>query len=105
MTEVEQLVRKSLAQNKKVIYQVTPIFRGQELMARGVWVQAISTDGTLKFNRYLWNVQSKIQYDYSTGRSRVDTEMQVPGDDGFTQVINNYRHNNYQRKKYYQKNY
>lgn len=105
MTEVEQLVRKSLAQNKKVIYQVTPIFRGQELMARGVWVQAISTDGTLEFNRYLWNVQSKIKYDYSTGRLRVDTEMQVPGDDGFTQVINNYRRNNYQRKKYYQKNY
>lgn len=105
MTEVEQMVRKALAQNKRVIYRVTPIFRGQELMARGVWVQAISTDGTLKFNRYLWNVQSKIKYDYLTGRSKVDANMQVPGDDGFTQVISNYRHNNYQRKKYYQKNY
>lgn len=105
MTEVEQMVRKALAQNKKVIYQVTPIFRGQELMARGVWVQGLSTDGTLKFNRYLWNVQGKIKYDYLTGRSQVDNEMQVPGDDGFTQVISNYRSNNYQRKRTYQKNY
>jgi hypothetical protein len=64
MTETEQMVRTALAQNKKVIYQVTPIFRGNELMARGVWVQAISTDGSLKFNRYLWNVQNNIVFDY-----------------------------------------
>ena len=51
MTQTEQTVRNALAANKKVIYQVTPIFRGNELMARGVWVQAVSTDGSMKFNR------------------------------------------------------
>jgi len=78
MTQVEQKVRDALAKNKKVIYKVTPIFRGQELMARGVWVQALSTDGSLKFNRYLWNVQDKVKFDYATGRSKVDRDLKVP---------------------------
>lgn len=78
MTQVEQKVRDALARNKKVIYKVTPIFHGQELMARGVWVQALSLDGSLKVNRYLWNVQDKVKFDYTTGRSKVDNNWRVP---------------------------
>lgn len=100
MTQVEQKVRDALAQNKKVIYRVTPIFRGQELMARGVWVQALSTDGSLKFNRYLWNVQDKIKFDYATGRSTVDNDWKVPAVVG---QQSNYHH--YQKRKYHHKKY
>lgn len=99
MTQIEQKVRDSLAQNKKVIYRVTPIFRGRELMARGVWVQALSTDGSLQFNRYLWNVQDKIKFDYATGRSTVDTSWRVP-------AVANYQskyHHNYQKSHYNQR--
>ncbi|CAJ2236622.1 DNA/RNA non-specific endonuclease [Companilactobacillus paralimentarius] len=106
MTEIEQMVRNKLAQNKKIIYQVTPIFRGNELMARGVWVQALSTDGSLKINRYLWNVQNNIVFDYATGRSTVDRTFTVPG------VANNYqnkhynnRHKNYRHYKKYRHYY
>jgi len=104
MTETEQTVRTALAQNKKVIYQVTPIFHGDDLMARGVWVQALSTDGSMKFNKYLWNVQAGIQFDYATGRSTTDANFKVPGDDGHSQVVNNQY---YSHKKYhnYHKNY
>ena len=111
MTETEQAVRNSLAQNKKVIYQVTPIFRGNDLMARGVWVQGLSTDGSLKFNKYLWNVQTGIQFDYATGRSTADNNFTVPGDDGHSQVVNNNYyghkkyHKNYNKHSYYKKNY
>ncbi|KRO00782.1 extracellular cell surface DNA-entry nuclease precursor [Companilactobacillus kimchiensis] len=105
MTETEQLVRTALAQNKKVIYQVTPIFHGDDLMARGVWVQALSTDGTLKFNRYLWNVQSKIQFDYATGRSQADNNFEVAGDDGRVQVVNSqYQNRNHHKRYYHHKN-
>ncbi len=97
MTQVEQKVRDALAQNKKVIYKVTPIFRGQELMARGVWVQAISTDGSLKFNRYLWNIQNNIEFDYATGRSKVDRNLKVPA------VSNAHQKNYHHYKK--QRNY
>lgn len=100
MTQVEQKVRDTLAKNKKVIYRVTPIFRGQELMARGVWVQALSTDGSLKFNRYLWNVQNKIKFDYMSGRSEVDNNWKVPEVAGQQSSYHNYEKRRYYHKKY-----
>ena len=47
-------------------------------MARGIHLEAISTDRTLNFNVYLFNVQPGIQFDYATGRSHVDQTMKVP---------------------------
>lgn len=73
----EDLVRNALEQGKKVIYKVTTVFRNDEKMPRGYWVQAISTDGTLNFNRYIYNVQPGISFDYSTGKSSVDSNMIV----------------------------
>ncbi|WP_448949708.1 DNA/RNA non-specific endonuclease [Latilactobacillus sakei] len=73
----EDQVRQALIRHKKVIYQVTTVFRGSELMPRGYWVQAISTDKTLNFNAYVWNVEPKMQFDYATGRGRVDQTMKV----------------------------
>lgn len=77
-TIYEQKVRDALRANKKVIYQAQAIFRGNELMARGVHLQAISTDGSLNFNVYIFNVQSGYQFDYATGSSKVDRSMTVP---------------------------
>ncbi|WP_208423130.1 DNA/RNA non-specific endonuclease [Latilactobacillus fragifolii] len=73
----EEKVRDSLAQHKKVIYRVTPIFRGDELMPRGIWSQAISTDGTLNFNVYIWNVEPGISFDYATGRGHADRNERI----------------------------
>lgn len=69
MTQYEQMVRDTIRQNKRVIYQVTPVFRGDELMARGVHIQAISEDGSLDFNTYLFNTDNNYNFDYSTGRA------------------------------------
>ena len=71
------LVRKALRENKRVIYQATAVFRGNELMARGVNLQAVSTDGTLDFNVYLYNIQPGYQFNYNNGRAKVDRQMQV----------------------------
>lgn len=76
-TIFESKVRKALRENKKVIYQATPIFRGNELMARGINLQAISTDGSLDFNVYLYNVQPDYVFNYENGRAKVDRSMQV----------------------------
>lgn len=69
MQDYEEIVREALKQDKKVIYEVTPIFRDDELMARGVHVQAISEDGTVNFNQYLFNIDDKYDFDYQTGKS------------------------------------
>lgn len=78
MQLTEDNVRDALSANKKVIYQVTPVYRGNDLMARGVWVQAISTDGSLHFDRYLYNVQPGLAFNYANGRSTLDGTMTVP---------------------------
>ena len=70
-------MRKALRENKRVIYQATPIFRGEELMARGINLQAVSTDGTLDFNVYLFNVQPGFSFNYQNGRAKVNHEIQV----------------------------
>lgn len=77
-TIYEDKVRNAIEQNKKVIYQVTPIFRGNELMARGVNLQAISTDGSLNFNVYIFNVQPSIIFNYANGSNHKDSNMKVP---------------------------
>lgn len=76
-TIFESKVRSALRSGKKVIYQATPIFKGRELMARGINLQAVSTDGSLDFNVYIYNVQPGYQFDYESGRAKIDRGMQV----------------------------
>jgi DNA-entry nuclease len=73
----EERVRDALAKNKKVIYKVSTVFKGNGLMPIGYHAEAISTDGSLNFNVFVWNVQPGVQFDYATGRSRVDRDMTV----------------------------
>ena len=69
MQDYETQVRDAIKSGKKVIYEATPIFRGSELMARGVHLQAISEDKTLNFNVYIFNIDDHYNFDYATGRS------------------------------------
>lgn len=77
MQPYEQQVRDAIADGQRVIYKVTTIFRGDDLMPRGYWLRAKS-DGSLDFNVYIFNVQNGIKYDYATGRSVVDQSVKVP---------------------------
>ena len=58
-----------------VLYRVTPVFTGVELVARGVVMEAMSVedkgDGVL-FNVYCYNVQPGVTIDYATGDSALD---------------------------------
>lgn len=55
-----------------VRYRVTPIFRGDELLARGVQMEAQSIgDNSIQFNVYIFNVQSGVTLNYNDGTSQV----------------------------------
>ena len=57
-----------------VLYRVTPIFKGSELVARGVQMEALSVEDSGKglcFNVFVYNVQPGITIDYTTGDSRL----------------------------------
>ncbi|WP_434520338.1 DNA/RNA non-specific endonuclease [Pediococcus sp. M21F004] len=73
----EEKVRDALEANKKVIYQVSTVFKGTDLMPIGYHLQALSTDKALNFNVFVWNVEPGVKFDYSTGRSRIDRSMKV----------------------------
>lgn len=77
-TVYETKVRQALEQGKRVIYEVQPIFKGRDLMPYGVHMQAISTDNSLNFNVFLYNVQPGYTFNYATGESTTDPQMNVP---------------------------
>ena len=55
-----------------VLYRVTPVFEGDNLVAGGVQIEALSVedDGEgICFNVYCYNVQPAITIDYATGDS------------------------------------
>lgn len=53
-----------------VRYEVRPIFRGNELVARGVQMRAQSIgDNTISFNVYIFNIEAGYTIDYATGTS------------------------------------
>lgn len=49
-----------------VLYRVTPIFKDEELVARGVLMEALSVED-IKFCVYCYNNQPDITIDYLTG--------------------------------------
>jgi len=54
-----------------VRYQVQPVFRGNELVARGVHMQAKSVNNTgISYNVYIFNIQAGVKINYSTGTSQ-----------------------------------
>lgn len=72
--KVSKYVRKT---GNHVLYRVTPIFKGTELVARGIQMEALSVEDKglgIKFNVYIYNVQDKITIDYKTGNNYLTKE-------------------------------
>ena len=60
-----------------VMYRVTPIYEGDNLVASGVQMEAksVEDDGEgICFNVYVYNVQPGIDIDYATGNSQLADE-------------------------------
>lgn len=59
-------------ENNHVLYRVTPIFEGNNLVASGVQIEAQSVEKKeICFNVYIYNVQPNIEIDYSNGYSKL----------------------------------
>lgn len=71
-----------------VLYRVTPVFEGSNLLASGVQMEAWSVEDSGKrvcFNVYCYNVQPGIEIDYATGESKVTDDIDVAGTDDTTE--------------------
>ncbi len=72
-----------------VLYRVTPIFEGDNLVASGVQMEAESVEDEgagISFNVYVYNVQDGVVIDYSSGESQEGD----PSADGQTDEIHTY---------------
>lgn len=61
--------------NNHVLYRVTPMFAGENLLCSGVLIEAKSVEDNgagILFNVYCYNVQPGITIDYLTGDSSLD---------------------------------
>lgn len=68
-----------------VLYRVTPIFVEDELVARGIQMEAYSIEdagASICFNVFVYNVQPGIEIDYSDGSSRLSETADESQEDG-----------------------
>ena len=64
-----------------VLYRVTPVYDGDNLVASGVQMEAESVEDKgagVSFNVYVYNVQPGVLIDYATGGSEADPGYVVP---------------------------
>ncbi len=78
--------------NNHVLYRVTPVFKDDELVARGVQMEAYSIEDSgkgIQFNVYCYNVQPGIEIDYSTGESKaVESGTEINSGEKQTYIVN-----------------
>ena len=64
-----------------VMYRITPVFTGDNLLADGIILEAYSVEDEgdgISFNLFIYNVQPKVDIDYATGKSAsIDPEDKV----------------------------
>lgn len=63
--------------NNHVMYRVTPVFEGENLVASGVEMEAYSVEDQgegISFHVFVYNVQPGISIDYATGDSCLEEE-------------------------------
>mgnify|MGYP000467766200 CR=1 FL=1 len=61
--------------NNHVLYRVTPIFTGDNLLADGVLMEAESVEDNgegISYNVFCYNVQPGVKIDYATGDSSLE---------------------------------
>lgn len=78
MLEYENMVANYIKDTKNhVLYRATPIFEDNNLIAKGIVLEALSVEDNgkgIKFNVFIYNIQDGIEIDYLTGESRLSEE-------------------------------
>lgn len=73
MLKFENQVANYIKETKNhVLYRVTPMFDGTNLIANGIQMEALSIEDNgkgIKFNVYIYNIEEGVLIDYKTGSS------------------------------------
>lgn len=75
MLQFENKVAKYIKETSNhVLYRVTPVFEGTNLLATGVQIEVLSVEDQgkgIKINVFVYNVEDKVIIDYQTGESKL----------------------------------
>ena len=75
MLQFENMVTKYIKDTgNHVLYRITPVFEGNNLVATGVEMEAYSVEDNgkgIKFNVFVYNIEDGIIIDYKTGDSKL----------------------------------
>lgn len=74
-----------------VLYRVTPIYSGDDLVARGVQMEAESVEDAgqaICFNVYIYNSQPGIDIDYATGESSLKAGVETAEEGEAAYIVN-----------------
>ena len=75
MLQFENMVTKYIKDTgNHVLYRVTPVFEGNNLVATGVEMEAYSVEDNgkgIKFNVFVYNIEDGVIIDYKTGDSKL----------------------------------
>lgn len=78
MLPFENMIADYVKETKNhVLYRVTPVFEGDNLVASGVQMEALSVEDEgegVMFNIYAYNNQPGVTIDYATGESNLSNE-------------------------------
>ncbi|MBE6810765.1 MAG: hypothetical protein E7521_06885 [Ruminococcaceae bacterium] len=81
MLPFENLIAEYVEEtDNHVLYRVTPIFEGDNLLATGVQMEGYSVEDNgeaICFNVFAYNAQPGITIDYATGESSLNSNMQT----------------------------
>lgn len=72
--KVGNYIRKT---NNHVLYRVTPVYDGNNLLAKGVQMEALSVEDNgkgIKFNVFIYNVEPKVEINYTDGSNKLTEE-------------------------------
>ena len=79
--EVLEYIRST---GNHVLYRVTPVFEGDNLVASGVFMEGMSVEDQGKevsFHVFVYNVQPGVIIDYSTGDNRLDLNYEYESEE------------------------
>lgn len=95
MLPFEDMVHDYVRETKNhVMYRVTPIFKGDNLLANGCLLEGYSVEDNgdgIMFCVYAYNAQPGITIDYETGESCLESDIlpeKTPSVDQYTYVLN-----------------
>lgn len=72
--QIRDYLNAGYTHKRHVLMRVTPDFRGDDLVARGVQIEALSLEdngASVCLNVYCYNIQPGVVIDYVTGKSRL----------------------------------